>query len=329
MAFRLSGVILFIFFGLALVAPVTAAAEGARYAVVVQGASGEPQYATLHRGWVDALKATLKDRLRLDSSHVFVLSEQPTEGELRGTAENVKTVLARIAKEAKADDLVFLMLIGHGSGDPTAAKFNLVGPDLTAVEWSGLLQPVAARIVVVNSTSSSFPFLAGLSAKNRVVITATNSSSQRFHTMFPEAFIQALFATEADADKNGRISVLEAFTHASKLVARHYEQDGRLSTETAAIDDTGDGKGRTALVAGDDGVIAGLTYLDVVSVPTSSDPEVQQLLIRQQAISEQIDDLRRRRPAIPAEEFDREFEKLIVELSVVSRDIRRKKITEP
>jgi hypothetical protein len=218
------------------------------------------------------------------------------------------------------------MLIGHGSGDAAAAKFNLVGPDLTAVEWSGLLQPIAARAVVVNSTSSSFPFLAGLSAKNRVVITATNSFSQRYHTMFPQAFTQALSAPEADADKNGRISVLEAFSHASQLVALHYKQDGdRLSTETAILDDTGDGKGRTAAAAGDDGVIAGLTYLDVVAAPTSADPEVQKLLVRQQELSEQIDELRRRRPTISAEEFDRDFEKLIVELSLVSRDVRRRK----
>ena len=36
-----------------LMAPPPAFADGARYAVIVQGASGDPQYATLHRGWVD------------------------------------------------------------------------------------------------------------------------------------------------------------------------------------------------------------------------------------------------------------------------------------
>ena len=54
--------------------------------------------------------------------------------------------------------------------------------------------------------------LAGLSGPNRVVITATNSFAQRFHTVFPDAFIKAMTAPEADADKNGRISLLEAFT---------------------------------------------------------------------------------------------------------------------
>jgi hypothetical protein len=301
-----------------------AAADGVRYAVIVQGASGEPQYAKLHRTWVDSLAAVLRDRIKLDSSHLFLLTEQPNDGELRGTAESVRTVLARLAKETKPEDLVFVMLIGHGSGDPASAKFNLVGPDLTAAEWSGLLQPIQARIAVVNSTSASFPFLAGLSGKNRVIITATSTSAQRFHTIFPEAFIEALSAAEADSDKNGRISLLEVFNHASRLVALHYEQSPYMSTERAMIDDTGDGKGRDFATTGDDGVVAGLTYLDVAAVPTAADPEVQQLLVRQQALTEQIDDLRRRRPSMPAEEFDREFEKLIIDLALVSRDVRKR-----
>ena len=46
--------------------------------------------------------------------------------------------------------------------------------------------------------------------------------------------------------------------------------------------------------------------------------------MRRQALTEQVDDLRRRRPAMTPADFDREFETLIVELAVVSRDVRRK-----
>ncbi len=105
---------------------------------------------------------------------------------------------------------------------------------------------------------------------------------------------------------------------------QHYEQEGHLSTEIAVLDDTGDAKGRAANAAGEDGAVAGLTYLDVVSVPKVSDPAVQQLLIRQQALAEQVDDLRRRRASMSADDFDREFEKLIVDLALVSRDVRKR-----
>lgn len=307
-----------------LLAPPAAPAEGARYAVIIQGASGDPEYATQHRSWVDALAKLLRERCGIDPARLILLTDEPKDGELRSTAENVRAALGRLAKEAKPDDLVFMMLIGHGSGDGAAAKFNLVGPDLTVEEWSALLQPISARIAVVDSTSSSFPFLAGLSGKNRIVMTATNSFAQRYHTVFPQAFIQALSAPDADADKNGRISLLEAFTYASRLVAQHYEQEGHLSTEHAVFDDNGDGKGRDATAAGDDGAVAGLTFLDVVAAPKSSDPEVQQLLIRQQTLVEQIDDLRRRRASMSADDFDREFEKLIVDLALVSRDVRKR-----
>ena len=309
---------------LLLVSVAPAFAEGARYAVIIQGASGDPQYATLHRGWATSLATVLKDKLRLDPAKIVLLTEQPTGTEQRGSAENVRAVLARLAKETKADDLVFIMLIGHGSGDAATAKFNLVGPDLATEEWSALLKPIPARIAFVDGTSSSFPFVAALSGENRVVITATNGYAQRFHTIFPDAFIQALMAADADADKNGRISMLEAFTHASRLVALHYEQNGRMATENAVLEDTGDGKGRISAATGPDGTVAGLTYLDVAAAPTSSDPAVRDLLLRQQSLTEQIDDLRRRRASMSADDFDREFEKLIIDLSLVSREVRRR-----
>jgi len=309
---------------LVLAAATPAFADGKRYAVIVQGASGDPQYATLHRGWVDSLAALLKSQFKIDGPALSILVETPKDGELRSTAESVRSVFDRLAKETKADDLVFVMLIGHGSGDAAAAKFNLIGPDMTAEEWGAMLKPVPARIAFVDSTSSSFPFLAGLAGPNRIVITATSTYAQKYHTVFPDAFIRAMTSTEADADKNGRISVLEAFTYASRLVAQHYEQAGTMSTERASIDDTGDGKGRDANATGEDGNVAAFTYLAVSTVPTVSDPEVQQMLVRQQTLTEQVDDLRRRKATMSAADFDREFEKLIVDLALVSRDIRRK-----
>ena len=323
MVTRLTLAVAFICAGLV---PLVASAEGARYAVIVQGTSGDPQYAALHRGWVDSLAALLKSKFGIDGASLMLLTEQPKAGELKSTAESLRTVFDRLAKETKAGDLVFVMLIGHGSGEAASAKFNLVGPDLTSEEWGALLKPIPARIAFIDSTSSSFPFLAGVAGPNRIVITATATYAQRFHTVFPDAFIRAMGAAETDADKNGRISLLEAFTATSRLVALHYEQAGTMATERAILDDTGDGKGRDAVATGPDGNVAGFTYLDAVTVPKVADPEVQQLLIRQQDLTEKVDDLRRRRPSMQADEFDREFEKLIVDLALVSRDIRRKNI---
>ena len=51
-------------------------------------------------------------------------------------------------------------------------------------------------------------------------------------------------ATEAaDINKDGRLSLLEAFNFARQEVARLYERDGLLLTEHAMLDDNGDGQG--------------------------------------------------------------------------------------
>jgi hypothetical protein len=216
------------------------------------------------------------------------------------------------------------MLIGHGGGSGTEAKFNLVGPDLTVVEWNDLLKPLPARVALVNASSASFPYLKGLSGPNRIVITATNRGGQVYHPMFAEAFTQALSADIADSDKNGRLSLLEIFVYASRLVTQHYERLNQLPPEHAVFDDSGDGTGRDAAGTGTDGDVAALTYLDTIAAPTSSDPETQKLLTRQQTLMQQIDDLRKRRQSIPTAQFDQEFETLVIELSLVSRDLRRK-----
>lgn len=304
--------------------PAAAAAQSDRYALLVQGTSGEDEYAALHRGWLDDLTSLLRDDLGFDPARILVLAETPGAGETRATADGVGAAFDRLAAEVGQDDLLFVMLIGHGSGQGPDAKFNLIGRDLTVDEWAALLDRIPGRIAFVDATSSSFPYLVGLSKPGRVVITATRSATQRYHTQFGGAFVAALRAGAADADKNQRISLLEAFTHASRLVSLYYEEAGTMATENASFDDTGDGVGRTVDEEGPDGDLAALTYLDVPELPTSSDPEVQQLINRQAALTAEIDELRRNRATIGEVAFVREFERLIIELSLVSRDVRRR-----
>jgi hypothetical protein len=305
--------------------PNEARAQGERYAVIVQGTSAGEPFASTYRKWVTSLVSTLREKFGIDAAHMTVLTDQPAAGEQMANAENVKAAFAKLTGQAKDGDLLFVLLMGHGGGDGAQAKFNLVGPDLTVIEWSAMLSPIKARLAFVDTTGGSFPFLRGLSAPGRVVITATGTSAQRFDTVFPEFFIEALASTTADADKNGRVSLLEAFTHASNLVKQYYEQKFQVSTENAVFNDTGDGTPQNKFVPGAAaGTVAGLTYLDTVATPTSSDPAVQQLLQQQKTLTDQVDDLRRRRPTMTPEAFDQEFEKLIVELALVSRDVRRR-----
>jgi hypothetical protein len=302
-----------------------AAAQPVRHVVLIQGASGEPQFAEQHRGWLDQMTKTMRDSFKVDAEHLTVLAERPAEGEGRATAEELRAALARVAKSATASDVVFVMLIGHGTGEGAAAKFNLVGPDLTVAEWNDLLTPIRARVVFVNTASVSFPFAAGLTGDRRIVITSTAQPAQRYATIFAGSFAEALTAPAADLDKNGRVSIWEAFSFASRLQKAHFEQKGLLVTERALIEDNGDGVGREASAAtGEDGMLATMTYLDAVVEARPTDPALQMLLQRQEILTQQVDELRRKKAAMPPAEYEATWEKLMVDLATLGAEIRKK-----
>jgi len=305
--------------------PTRADAQPVRHAVLIQGASGEPQFAEQHRGWLNQVATTLRDGFKIGQAHLTILAEQPGPGERRATAEEVRATLANIARTATASDIVFIMLIGHGTGEGTAAKFNLMGPDLTVAEWSTLLTPIKGRVVFVNTASVSFPFVAGLTGDRRIVITATAVPAQRYSTIFAAGFAKALTASEADLDKNSRISIWEAFTYASRLQKQYFEQKGQLVTERALIEDNGDGVGRDAAAAtGEDGMLATMTYLDAVVESKPTDPQLQMLLQRQDVLTQQVDELRRKKASMPAAEYEAAWEKLMVNLATLGAEIRKK-----
>ena len=161
------------------------------------------------------------------------------------------------------------MLIGHGASATGVARFNLPGPDLTAAEFAKLLDRLSAQSVVfVNTASSSGGFVAALSGKDRTIITATKTDGEKNQTRFGEFFAAAFAATDSDADtdKDGRVSVLEAFLWARARVVDSYNRDGQLLTEHAVLDDNGDGKGTDAPgQPGGDGALARTLFLSAAS----------------------------------------------------------------
>src|SRR5262249_37095226 len=196
------------------------------------------------------------------------------------------------------------------------------GPDLSAADWGALVKPVQGRVVFVDASAASSPFLEHLSGPRRIVITATDSTAQRFDTVFPEYFIQALSDPGADIDKNGRVSMWEAFVAASTGVRRHFAQRGQLATERALLDDNGDGQGREAGGEGTDGSAAARLYLDP-DVPGAPETDEALLALLQKRAQLQIDadDLKDRRQLLSGDEYQKEFERLMLELARVTRDI--------
>ena len=219
-----------------------------------------------------------------------------------------RRTLASFKSRLTADDTLLVVLIGHGTFDGTAAKFNLVGPDMDSREWKASLEGNPARLVFVNTTSSSFQFVAALSGKNRIVIAATDSAGQKYATMFPQYFIEALDqSAKADNDKNGRLSVWEAFAYASQAVKQAFEKQGTLVTERSVIDDNGDGVGReAAAAAGTDGVLAKTTFLDPLPASSSGNAALAGLEKRRITLEAEIEQLKAKKGEMPAGQCTRE-----------------------
>jgi hypothetical protein len=308
----------------ALLGAAPAAWAETRFALIVSGASGGEKYAEQMKQWRAALQSTLVDRYGFEAKQVRVLTDESVTGGTTGSAANVKAAFSEIRKVATKDDLLLVVLIGHGTFDGDVAKFNLVGPDMTATEWNQLLTGIPARLVFVNTTEASFPFLDTLKAKGRVVITATNSAAQKYATVFPEYFVKALSEASTDLDKNGRTSVLEVFEATSLAVKQHFEQRGQLSTERALLDVSGDGQGREQGAEGADGSFARLWSLDVESAAVAGNPELAALIKQQRSLEAQAEELKLQKGDMPPAEWQSAYEKLMLELARVSQEIRKK-----
>jgi len=299
---------------------------GERYALIVTGASGGDDYARKYDTLRVSFVSTLKEKFGFDQPHLSVLADHESAGVLLATRANVQRVLSDLRQRMTKDDLLFVLLIGHGtSANGEDAKFNLVGPDLSASEWSDLLKPLPGRLVFVDTSGASFPFMQKLAGRSRVVLTATDSAAQQFETVFPEFFIKAFDDPAADLDKNGRVSLWEAFSYASAGVRQWFDQHGQLPTERPLLDDDGDGIGREAQNPGSDGALARAVYLEPDAVSAADGSATLTALQKAKAdLERQIDELKARKSTMASDAYEAELERLLLELARVSQQIRTK-----
>lgn len=289
-----------------------------KFAVIINGAGGEPAYAKQFAEWTTDLNTILSERYGFDQSKIKVLSDK------LATAEEVKRAFTSLKSQLDQNNVVFVFLIGHGSFDGKDAKFNLVGPDLSAAEYNQLLSALPTRrVVVFNMASASGEFVKSLSAKGRIVVTATRNGQETNATRFAGFFIAALKATDGDTDQDGHTSVLEAFVYATRLTDDFYKRAGRLATEHALIEDNGDGVGREKPEAGE-GLLARATYLDSLSIDEAAATAATGKLMKERARLEgEIEQLIARKANMPEAEYEATLERLFIDLAKVNRSIKQ------
>ena len=177
----------------------------------------------------------------------------------------------------------------------------------------------------VNTSSSSGPFVEELSAPGRTIITATRNGAERFTTLFGGYFVEAFSTDAADADKNKRLSMLEAFQYAKSEVARAYEREGLLATEHALLDDNGDKKGsQDPTPTGSEGRLAAALSLGSAAnaAPLPDDPALRALYLERRELERRVEALRLLKDSLPPAKYASVLERRVTDLALKSREIR-------
>jgi hypothetical protein len=278
--------------------------------LVITGVPGDDEHAARFQKWAASFVDAARTKDAVPDANITLLSEK------QSTKAGVEKAFADLAARAKPTDGVVILLIGHGSFNGTQAAFNLPGPDLTVDEWTRLLGRLPSqRVAFVNTSSSSGAFLPAIAAPGRVIVTATKTGGERNETLFPEYFVAAFADPAADSDRNGHVSIAEAFEYAKTKVADAFKQKGNLLTEHAVMDDGGEGRLAATIFLGT-GRTENALAVDL------SDPAIKKLADERDALDQQIAALRLKKSAMDEAQYDAQLERLLTELALKTKAIR-------
>lgn len=310
---------------------------GERYAIILGGIGGQEEFTQKYFTQTSHMYDLLIENLGYKKENIFFLFEDPSLDSLKihykATAVNVRKVFNKLTKTMKADDQLFVFMVGHGTYDGDWGKFNLVGPDLKDIDFARFMARLPTqKIIVVNTTSASGPFIEKLSGKERVIITATKSGTEYHETTFADFFLEALATDEADFNKDNRISLLEAFKFAKAQQDIWYEEKRRLRAEHPLLDDNGDGEGTQELEDGTDGLWASRVYLGPISaelkatfekVKTGSHTPIDSLRLKKFMLKQKIEDLKAKKSQMKSDEYLRKLESLLIQLAKVNKQLKK------
>ena len=300
-----------------LICSAWSAAAQQTHILVVTGVGGDEEHTKKFEKWAASFVDAAKKKDAVPEANITLLTER------RATKDGVEKAIADIAARAKASDTVFILLIGHGSFDGRVASFNLPGPDLTAADYAKLLSRFTSQhVVFVNTASASGAFLQALAAPGRVIVTATKTGGERNEPDFPEYFVAAYNDDAADRDRNGHVSVAEAFEYAKAKVKQAFEQKGNVLTEHATLEDGGEGQ----LAAQ---VFLGTGRADAALKVDTNDPAARALVEERDAIEQRIAALKLMKPSMDGAAYDAQMEKLLTDLALKTkalRDLQAKKV---
>ena len=274
-------------------------AQAELYYLIVGGLGGEPAYANRFLAQSETL-ADAAARSLGEEGRVTLLNGD------EANREALTEALLQLARTVTPADTLAVFLIGHGTYDGIAYKYNLPGRDLDGAELGELLNAVpAGRQLVVNTTSASGAVLESWAQEGRTLITATRSGGERNATRFAEHWTAALSSESADTNRNGIITAQEAYDYTERMVAESYENEGALATEHSQL-------------AGEPAESFTAARLEARVALTQ---QLEELFAELDALEGRVQALRTRRNDMESDAYLNELQALLLELALVQQQI--------
>ena len=293
-----------------------------RRVMIITGAGGEEEYTDLFAEWGGSFAKAFDG----NAAEMVHITNKPED---TGARKTIESTLKKWVE--KSDSEIWILLVGHGTFDGKAAKFNLVGNDASDADFKHWLKLHRGPLVFINTSSCSAPFIRSLSGPNRVVATATKSGYEQNFCRFGGYMAAALGQAGADLDKDGAVSVLEAFLIASRQAGEFYRENDRLVSENALLDDNGDGMGTPAdwfrgvrtqkKAKGKSSADGKLSRLVFPVIPPAEKDIPAPLRKKRLAAEAKIETLRSLKKTLEAEIYYRDLEKLFLELAATNDEI--------
>ncbi len=273
---------------------ISTTAFAADHVLIIGGAAGEKSFYDAFWNATSRFHQLLTDEYGYTPDQITFLFEDMDASGAEGLAdtesrrEQVLAAFDQLAETLQPSDRFLLFMIGHASRtNKGELKYNLLGRDISEAEYITRINSIPAeRQILIFGFPYSGKLVPQLSKPGRIILTSSSrNEGYSLQAGFGDAFVDAFSTATNDTDRNGDISLLEAFLSLQARTKDFYEQNGNVQTEHPHLDDNGDGNATRNLTVveneTDDGTLAEKTFLGTRRAPlenapvsTESDPVV-------------------------------------------------------
>jgi hypothetical protein len=214
------------------------------YALIICGINKDPKERLSKDKAVTNLRSFFLNNAKLKPARLCVLVPDKSfvvKDSKTSNAENLKETIKNLAATVQPEDRFIFYYIGQANVVAGKLRLNLPGQDITHEQLTGWINQIkASSMLLVLDCPGAGMAVKALTGQGRIVIGAC-TAEQHYSTRFSEYFIPSLLDSKSDTDDDGKISLLEAFTFASKQLDDWYFSQLFLKTETPVLEDNADG----------------------------------------------------------------------------------------